>query len=98
MHPPYKGVTLFLLTRIFILLKSDPILVILLEMQLSPAVKMRPHPAVYIPLALFISASIYKEVQSPGKPSCLKPHQAPQYKLCMWYYKILRFLHRQWLE
>lgn len=47
MHSPYKGVTLFLLTRIFLLLKSDPILVILLEMQLSPAVKMRPHPAVH---------------------------------------------------
>lgn len=46
MHPPYKGVTLFLLTRIFLLLKSDPILVILLEMQLSPAVKMRPHTTV----------------------------------------------------
>lgn len=47
MHPPYKGVTLFLLTRIFLLLKSDPILVILLEMQLSPAGKMRPHTAIH---------------------------------------------------
>ena len=46
MHPPYKGVTLFLLTRSFLLLKSDPILVILSEMQLSPSVKMRPHTTV----------------------------------------------------
>ena len=99
MHPTYKGVTLFLLTRIFLLLKSDHILVILLEMQLNPAVKMRPHPVVHpISAVLNERSYIYKEVQPPGKPSCLKPHQAHQYKLSMRYYKTLRFLHRQCLE
>lgn len=67
MHPTYKGVTLFLLTRIFLLLKSDHILVILLEMQLNPAVKMRLHPVVH-PLALFLmSAPIFtRKYNRPG--------------------------------
>ena len=58
MHPPYKGVTLFLLTRIFLLLKSDPILVILLEMQLNPAVKMPPHPVVH-PISAVLNERSY---------------------------------------
>ena len=58
MHPPYKGVTLFLLTRIFLLLKSDPILVILLEMQHNPAVKMRPHPVVH-PISAVLNKRSY---------------------------------------
>lgn len=80
MHPPYKGVTLFLLTRIFLILKSDPILVILLEMQLNPAVKMRPHPVVH-PISAVLNERSYLQGTTTARKAEAMPGVRLEYPI-----------------